>query len=144
MLKFLNLAKQKTSPVSAICLNNQLYLCMVNKVVQLIKKDLLIDWRQQNPISGILLYLASTIFTSFMAFKGFLSIEVWNALFWIIMLFTSITAISKSFIQEERRSLYYFFSYETYRYHYFKIDLFIHLSNRHWNSFSVHFYHSIR
>lgn len=44
-----------------------------------------------------------------MAFKGFLSIEVWNALFWIILLFTAITAISKSFIQEERRSLYYFF-----------------------------------
>lgn len=44
-----------------------------------------------------------------MAFKGFVSIEVWNALFWIILLFTSINAISKSFIQEERRSHYYFF-----------------------------------
>ncbi len=67
------------------------------------------DWRQQNPISGILLYLASTIFTSYMAFRGFVSIEVWNALFWIIILFTAITAISKSFAQEERRSIYYFF-----------------------------------
>ena len=44
-----------------------------------------------------------------MAFRGFLSTEVWNALFWIILLFTAITAISKSFIQEERRSLYYYF-----------------------------------
>lgn len=35
--------------------------------------------------------------------------EVWNALFWIILLFTAINAISKSFIQEERRNLYYFF-----------------------------------
>jgi heme exporter protein B len=35
--------------------------------------------------------------------------EVWNALFWIILLFTSINAIAKSFIQEERRSHYYFF-----------------------------------
>ena len=35
--------------------------------------------------------------------------EVWNALFWIILLFTSISAVSKSFIQEERRSHYYFF-----------------------------------
>lgn len=78
-------------------------------VTQLIKKDLIVDWRQQNPISGILLYLGSTIFTSYMAFKGFLSVEVWNALFWIIILFTSINAISKSFIQEERRNMYYFF-----------------------------------
>ncbi len=81
----------------------------MQKVIALIKKDLTVDWRQQNPISGILLYLASTIFTSFMAFKGFISIEVWNALFWTIILFTAITAISKSFVQEERRSLYYFF-----------------------------------
>jgi heme exporter protein B len=81
----------------------------VHKVIQLIKKDFIVDWRQQNPISGILLYLASTIFTSYMAFKGFLSLEVWNALFWIILLFTSITAVAKSFIQEERRVLYYFF-----------------------------------
>lgn len=74
-----------------------------------IKKDLLVDWRQQNPISGILLYLASTIFTSYMAFKGFINVEVWNALFWIILLFTAINAVSKSFIQEERRNLFYFF-----------------------------------
>ncbi|MEP1034501.1 heme exporter protein CcmB [Ekhidna sp.] len=81
----------------------------MNSVLQLIKKDLIVDWRQQNPITGILLYLASTIFATYMAFKGFVSIEVWNALFWIILLFTSINAISKSFIQEERRSHYYFF-----------------------------------
>ncbi|WP_462253017.1 heme exporter protein CcmB [Ekhidna sp.] len=81
----------------------------MERVVELIKKDLIVDWRQQNPITGIMLYLTSTIFTSFMAFKGLVSVEVWNALFWIILLFTTINAISKSFIQEERRSLYYFF-----------------------------------
>lgn len=70
---------------------------------------MIVDWRQQNPITGILLYLASTIFASYMAFGGFISIEVWNALFWIILLFTSINAVSKSFIQEERRNHYYFF-----------------------------------
>ena len=81
----------------------------MQRVVELIKKDLIVDWRQQNPITGIMLYLASTIFTSFMAFKGLVAVEVWNALFWIILLFTAINAISKSFIQEERRSHYYFF-----------------------------------
>jgi len=44
-----------------------------------------------------------------MAFEGFVSVQVWNALFWIILLFTSINGISKSFIQEERRTHYYFF-----------------------------------
>lgn len=72
-------------------------------------KDLTVDWRQQNPITGIILYLSSTIFSAYMAFGGFISVEVWNALFWIILLFTSISAVSKSFIQEERRNHYYFF-----------------------------------
>ncbi|GAB4250034.1 MAG: hypothetical protein Tsb0034_29320 [Ekhidna sp.] len=44
-----------------------------------------------------------------MAFGGFVSVEVWNALFWIILLFTSSNGLSKSFIQEERRTHYYFF-----------------------------------
>lgn len=87
----------------------RLTFALVKRVVQLIKKDLIVDWRQQNPITGILLYLGSTIFAAFMAFQGFVSLEVWNALFWIILLFTAINAISKSFIQEERRAHYYFF-----------------------------------
>ena len=81
----------------------------VQRVVYLIKKDLIVDWRQQNPITGILLYLGATIFAAYMAFGGFITIENWNALFWIILLFTSLNAISKSFIQEERRTYYYFF-----------------------------------
>lgn len=68
----------------------------------------MVDWRQQNPIMGILLYLTSTIFVTYMVFKGFVSVEVWNALFWIILLFTAINAISKTFEQEEKRTLYYF------------------------------------
>ena len=88
---------------------NSTYFCDVQQVIQLIKKDFSVDWRQQNPISGILLYLGSTIFTSYLAFRGVISIEVWNALFWIIILFTSINALAKSFIQEEKRSIYYYF-----------------------------------
>jgi len=81
----------------------------VKRVIHLIKKDLIVDWRQQNPITGILLYLASTIFATYMAFGGFISIEVWNALFWIILLFAAINALSRSFLQETgSRQLYYF------------------------------------
>lgn len=79
------------------------------KVLRLIQKDFIVDWRQQNPYTGILLYLASTIFASYMAFSGLVDLKVWNALFWIILLFTSINAVAKSFIQEERRNLYYYF-----------------------------------
>lgn len=79
------------------------------KFLQLVKKDFLIDWRQQSPFTGILLYLSATIFTSYIAFGGFINVRVWNALFWIILLFTTVNAISKSFSQEDRRTHYYFF-----------------------------------
>ena len=82
----------------------------MKKIIQLIKKDWIIDWRQQNPIMSILLYLMTTIFTTYLVFRGVVSVEVWNALFWIILLFTSINAISKSFLQEKRRNMYYFFT----------------------------------
>ncbi|MEM6644172.1 MAG: heme exporter protein CcmB, partial [Bacteroidota bacterium] len=35
--------------------------------------------------------------------------EVWNALFWIILLFASMNATAKSFVQEEHRQHYYYF-----------------------------------
>jgi heme exporter protein B len=47
--------------------------------------------------------------TVFVCFLSFVSIEklTWNALFWIIMLFASINAVAKSFLQESKgRHLY--------------------------------------
>ncbi|MBK7872681.1 MAG: heme exporter protein CcmB [Saprospiraceae bacterium] len=59
-------------------------------------------------ISGILLYVFSTIFIVYVAFVQ-LQPQVWNALFWIITLFASVNAIVKSFIQENSaRQLYYY------------------------------------
>ncbi|MEM9896253.1 MAG: heme exporter protein CcmB [Bacteroidota bacterium] len=81
----------------------------MSEVITLIKKDFILDWRQQNPFSSILLYLISTIFTAYLAFQGFMDTEVWNALFWIILLFIATSALSKSFFQEERRSHFYYF-----------------------------------
>ncbi len=79
------------------------------KFIHLVKKDFRIDWRQQSPYTGILLFLSCTIFAAYTAFGGYISTEVWNALFWLILLFTSISAITKSFTQEDRRSHYYYF-----------------------------------
>jgi heme exporter protein B len=40
---------------------------------------------------------------------GNLSIPTWNALFWIILLFSSVNAVAKSFVQEQQgRQLYYY------------------------------------
>lgn len=59
-----------------------------------------------------MLYLVSTIFICYLSFNvrsNQLNPITWNALFWIILLFTAISAVAKSFIQEkEGKYLYYY------------------------------------
>lgn len=85
---------------------------MLQEIKALIWKDLLLEWRHKYAINGILLYTFSTIFICYLSFEVLharLDQFGWNALFWIIILFTSVSAVSKSFVQEkEGRQLYYF------------------------------------
>lgn len=71
-------------------------------------KDATLEWRSKFAINGILLYVVSTIFVCYQAFRS-LDPTTWNVLFWIILLFASINAMSRSFVQEpESRQLYYY------------------------------------
>ena len=79
---------------------------LLSQVKYLIKKELLLEWRSKYALNGVLLYVVSTVFVCFLSFVSIIPIT-WNALFWIIMLFASINAVSKSFLQESRgRQLY--------------------------------------
>lgn len=84
----------------------------MNNLLNFIKKELTLEWRQRYAINGILLYLVSTIFICYLSFNvraNQLDPITWNALFWIILLFTAINAVAKSFIQEkEGKYLYYY------------------------------------
>lgn len=74
----------------------------------LLQKEIKIEWRQKHAIGGILLYVISTIFVVYSAIKS-VDPNVWNALFWIVILFASVNALVKSFIQENSsRQLYYY------------------------------------
>ncbi len=81
-------------------------------IYQFIKKEFKVEWRNKYAINGIALYLVSTIFICYLSFNvrnNQLSVVTWNALFWIIILFASINAVAKSFIQEKHeRQLYYY------------------------------------
>ena len=81
---------------------------LFSQVKFLIRKEILLEWRSKYALNGILLYVVSTIFVCYLSFRQTDPVT-WNALFWIIMLFASINAISKSFVQESRgRQLYYY------------------------------------
>jgi heme exporter protein B len=69
-------------------------------ILSLIKKELLLEFRQKSTIGGVIVYVIGTIFVSALCFKGKLDKPTWNALFWVITLFTSVTISGKSFLKE--------------------------------------------
>jgi len=83
---------------------------MIKRVYALLKKDVLLEFRQKHTFYGILLYIASTIYVLFLAIINDLDANVWNGLFWVIQLFICVNAVAKSFLQEGRGRMLYFYS----------------------------------
>lgn len=93
-------------------LDDFVYICFMkpaSEIRVLIKKEFMLEWRLQSALSGIFLYLLSTVFLCYLAYDGIVSERSWNALFWIIMLFASVNAALKAFtLENENRHLYYY------------------------------------
>ena len=85
------------------------FISSARHIFTLFKKDLLLEVRQQYSFYGILLYIGSTIFVLYMAINEPES-KVWNGLFWVIQLFICINAVAKSFLQESRGRMLYYYS----------------------------------
>lgn len=83
---------------------------MLTEIVHLIKKEAAAEWKQKHAITAMLLYVVSTIFICYLSFKRIIDVPTWNALFWIIMLFAATNAIAKSFLQESRGRLLYYYT----------------------------------
>lgn len=81
----------------------------LQQIITLIKKDLLLEIRQQYSFYGILLYVAATIFVVYLSI-GQPDEAVWNGLFWITQLFVCVNAVAKSFLQESKERMLYFYS----------------------------------
>jgi heme exporter protein B len=85
---------------------------MWKEISVLIRKEITLEWRQKYALNGILLYVVSAVFITYLsvgAKSGVLSVPTWNAVYWIIILFSSVNAVAKSFVQEHQgRQLYYY------------------------------------
>jgi heme exporter protein B len=81
----------------------------LRQIITLFKKDLLLEVRQQYSFYGILLYIGATVFVLFLAIDEPES-KVWNGLFWVIQLFICINAVAKSFLQESKGRMLYFYT----------------------------------
>jgi heme exporter protein B len=85
---------------------------LVKEVQALIRKEIVLEWRQRYALNGMLLYVVSTVLICYMSFNlsaGGIEKPTWNALYWIILLFAAVNAVAKSFVQERYgRFLYYY------------------------------------
>lgn len=85
---------------------------MLKEIAVLIQKEITLEWRQKYALNGILLYVVSAVFITYLsvgAKQGNIGVPTWNALYWIIILFSAVNAVAKSFVQEHQgRQLYYY------------------------------------
>jgi heme exporter protein B len=81
----------------------------LSNMYTLLKKDILLEFRQQYTFFGILLYIASTTFVIYLT-MGQPEDKVWNGLYWVILLFICINAVARSFLQEGKGRMLYFYT----------------------------------
>lgn len=80
---------------------------MLANVLKLIRKEIQLEWRQKTALGTIFIYVIGTSFLIYLVFQGNINIPTWIALFWIISLFTTVNAVSRSFIKEANEQFYY-------------------------------------
>lgn len=86
---------------------------LFKEIRALFQKEVTLEWRQRYALNGILLYVVSSIFICYLSFnlrRGQLDPLTWNALFWIIMMFSAVNAVAKSFMQERYGQVIYYYT----------------------------------
>ncbi len=76
----------------------------------MVRKELLIEWKQKYAFNGLLLYVASMVIVIALSFLEVMRPQSWNVLFWLMILFASINAVGKSFLAEESGQQMYVYS----------------------------------
>ncbi len=83
---------------------------MWHEVRWLVRREAVQEWRQRAAFNGLLLYVTGTVYICYLSIGtrgGTVPVPLWNALFWIVMLFAALNAAQKSFGQETRGRLLY-------------------------------------
>lgn len=82
----------------------------------LMRKEFMLELRRKTVLSGIGLYLFSLTFICYITFslrQNSISEATWSALFWLVMLFSVVNSVAKSFIGERRGVMIYYYMIAT-------------------------------
>jgi len=102
--------KTVLNKIQFLIVENHYFAGMNRQIIALLKKDFLLEFRQKHTLYGMLLYIAATIFVVYLSLPESPETNVWNSLFWTIQLFVCVNAVAKSFLQESKGRMLYFFS----------------------------------
>ena len=86
---------------------------MLSNIFKLVKKEVQLEWRQKTALGTIFIYVIGTSFLIYLVFQGNITIPTWIALYWIIALFTTVNAVSRSFVKDANEQFYYLRSVAT-------------------------------
>jgi heme exporter protein B len=81
-------------------------------IVTLLKKELTLELRKKSVIAGIGLYLFSLTFICYITFalrQNSINAATWSALFWLVVLFSVVNSLAKSFIGEKKGLAIYYY-----------------------------------
>ena len=82
---------------------------MFSGVLHIVGLSFKLEWRRRQSFLAILLYLVTSVYLAYLVFNGLVTVETWNALYWLILIFASIQAAFRSFQNEaDRRFLIYY------------------------------------
>jgi heme exporter protein B len=81
----------------------------------LLQKELLVEWRLKYALGALLLYVLSTVFVIYFSLTYQSAIDdlqsvMWSILFWLVILFASVNATARSFMQESQGKMLYYYT----------------------------------
>lgn len=82
-------------------------------MLELLRKDFLLELRRKSVIAGLGLYLFSLIFICYLTFnlrENSINPMTWSALFWLVILFSVVNSVAKSFIGERKGVMIYYYT----------------------------------
>jgi heme exporter protein B len=85
----------------------------VKIIIQLLRKEFILELRRKSVIAGLGLYLFSLIFICYLTFnlkENSISPYTWSALFWLTILFSVVNSVAKSFIGEKKGVFIYLYT----------------------------------
>ena len=83
---------------------------MFKEIIELVLKDVRLNWRERNVIFSLLLYVLCTSYIAYLSFEGIINERSWIALFWIIVLFAAMNASLQSFKRELNYQALFFYT----------------------------------